>query len=480
MGPRATRRLVTAAVAATVALTAFATSSAGAVSRPAEDAPDHWDRRVAPIAAQVEKLRGLEFEHPVPVQYLSDAAFRKRIGAQSSKLTKRDRRQVADLQATLRAFGLIDADTDIVKSLRTVSEAGTAAYYDIAAKKIVIRGKGPLDADHKATLAHELTHVLQDQHFDLQKLRADAAGSKTVSSGALTGVIEGDAERIKDKYLRTLSRADRTAYDAATQKAGDAAESEIASAPELVKAEFTAPYVFGPLVLDVLTAHGGNHAVDDAFGRGAPTDKVYLDPTEALHDPTTTPVRTPSIPKGAHRIGEAGQIGAFDLYTLLASRIDRQTALTAADGWTGDRYVTYRSDGRVCARATIATAAAGTRATVAALQGWSSSMPEATITAGPGKRRTTVTSCESDAVAAPTTGQVDRAIRLLAIRDSILGSAVQGGAPTALATCVAHRVVQDPVVVGAADQDTAPTPAVEQQLRDLFAASARDCRSGGA
>src|SRR3954470_7331776 len=345
--PRAARTFVGAIALVTVMITALGASVAGAVARPAADGQT-WDRQIAPIAARVAKLRKLSFDHPVAGRDLSDAAFGKRVGNRESKLTKSDRRKVANLQSTLRAFGLIDADTDIVKSIDELSGAGVLAYYDPQAKEVVVRGKGALDVNRKATLAHELTHVLQDQHFDLVERRRAAADSDTSSSGALTALIEGDAERIKDAYLRGLSAADRKAYDANEAEVQDSVMTEIESAPELVKIEFSAPYIFGPMVLDVLTAHGGNRAVDEALQRGAPTDKIYLEPAEALRDPKVTKVSTPKLPKGAHRLGRADEIGAFDLYTLLASRIDRQEALTAADAWTGDRYVTYRDNGRVC------------------------------------------------------------------------------------------------------------------------------------
>ena len=482
-GPRVPRshprRIVIAVAVATVSLMVLGSPAAVAAGRATEATPEAWDKQVAPIAARVSKLRGLTFDHPVPVHYLSDGAFRKRVGLKASKLTKADRNQVADLQSTLRAFGLIDASTDLVKSLDAVSEAGVLAFYDPQAKDIVIRGKGPLDVDRKATLAHELTHVLQDQHFDLQKLRHAAAASKTSSSGALTALIEGDAERIKAAYLRGLTPADRAAYDAAEAKTGESVDSEIESAPELVKVEFSAPYLFGPSVLDVLTAHGGNHAVDAALQRGAPTDKIYLDPAEALGDPKATPVAAPSIPNGAHRVGKPDEIGAFDLFTLLASRIDRQAALSGADAWTGDRVVTYRSQGRVCARATIASTAAGTGALTGALRTWAAAMPDASVATGPGPRRTTVTSCDTGKIAAPTSDQVEGALRLLAVRNSIFASAVHGGVPTSIGECVAHRIVKEPILANSIDQDAAPSADVQRQLQQLTIALADECRSAG-
>jgi hypothetical protein len=469
---------VTALAVATVA-TALAVPAAGASGRPTDAASDGWDDQVAPIAARVEKLRDLEFDHPVPVRYLTDKAFRKRVGVKESKLTKADRRELGDLQATLRAFGLIDAGTELLEAFDQVQDAGVAAFYDPEKEEVVVRGKGTLDVDRKVTLAHELTHVLQDQHFDLQDLRRAASDSETSSSGALTALIEGDAERIQDAYLRRLSAADRDAYDAAEAKAGESAVAEMASAPELLKVEIGAPYLFGPAVLEVLTEHGGNRAVDAAFERGAPTDKIYLEPAAALRDSEATEVETPAIPKGARRVGEPDQIGPFDLFTLLASRIDRQDALDGADAWAGDRFVAYRSKGEVCARATIASTKNGAGVLDDALRAWARAMPDATVTRGPGPRRTTVTSCDSATVAAPTAEQVQAAMRLLATRNAIFASSVESGVSTALGTCVAHRIVREPLLQRSIDEDVELSPEMEQEMGELFASVASSCRATG-
>jgi hypothetical protein len=478
---RAGRSTLAALVTALVVATALGGSAAAAAAstRPAENAPGSWDHQVAPIAAKVEKLRGLDFDHPVPVHYLADAAFRKRVGVKASKLSRADRRKVGDLQATLRALGLIDANTDIVEALDAVQDAGVAAFYDPKGKEIVVRGKGALDVEHKVTLAHELTHVLQDQHFDLRELRRAASDSKTSSSGALTALVEGDAERIQHAYLKRLSKADQTAYDAAEAKASDSVESEIASAPELVKIELGAPYIFGPAVLDLLAAHGGNRSVDTAFRQGAPSDEIYLDPSAALRDVQVAEVATPPIPTGAHRIGKPDTIGPFDLFTVLASRIDRQAALSAADGWAGDRFVAYRSEGRVCARAVIAGTTGGASALTAGLRAWAAAMPAASVEAGPGPRLVTLTSCDTGGIAAPTADRTQGAVRLLATRNAIFTSAVRSGASNALAKCVAHHVVKAPLLRSSIDRDAAPSSEMEQELGALFASTASNCRATG-
>ena len=82
-------------------------------------------------------------------------------------------------------------------------------------KEIVIRGT-KLDVSHRVTLAHELTHVLQDQYFDLPAIqqRASTDDERTGgSSGAVTALIEGDASRVEHEYLKGFLALQRKQYD---------------------------------------------------------------------------------------------------------------------------------------------------------------------------------------------------------------------------------------------------------------------------
>ena len=67
-----------------------------------------WDKRVEPIAREVEKLRGLDFEHPVPVDFLSEAAFKKNIAVDRDKLSADDKKEIRRAQSQLRSIGLLE------------------------------------------------------------------------------------------------------------------------------------------------------------------------------------------------------------------------------------------------------------------------------------------------------------------------------------------------------------------------------------
>jgi Protein of unknown function (DUF2510) len=447
------------------------------VTRSEKTYPKAWDPQVAPIAEKVAALRGLSFEHPVPIRYLSDEEFKRLVGVDSDTLTASDRKEIENLATTLRALGLIDANTDLLKSLDTAKQSGTLAFYSPSNEEIVVRGTGPIDVEKQATLAHELTHVLQDQHFDLQGLRHDVADSKTASNGALTALVEGDAERIKFDYLRGLPQSDRDAYDAAEAKLGSGIDAEMKDVAEIVRIELGAPYSFGPAVIKALTAKDGNAAVDDALRRGKPSDEIYLDPASALSDRDPVEVNEPSIAKGDHQVGKADTIGAFDLYTVLATRLDRQAALDAADTWAGDRMVTYKSGTQECVKATIVSKAPAGAATMAnALATWAAARPGSSVEKDLDRSRSTLTACDGGAAIAPDTAKLEGAMVLLATRNSLLAEILDQGAPVAVSECVSHGLIKTPAVIAITEQpDVVPSAAAQAEVRAASGALTQQC-----
>src|SRR5712692_7568332 len=180
---------------ATIVTTVSLPARASAVALP------RWDPRVKPIAEAVEHLRGLKFKHPVTVDLLSDSAFAERFGA-TRPFSKAEEAYLFRDAAQWRALGLISGDVDLAKSLRAI-KAGVPGFYDSRRQRVEIRSKH-LDPFTKVRLSHELTHVLQDQHFDLLKLQTQVARNHW-APGALLAVVEGDAERIRMRYLAGLS-----------------------------------------------------------------------------------------------------------------------------------------------------------------------------------------------------------------------------------------------------------------------------------
>jgi len=309
--------------------------------------PSEWNPRVAPITSWVSKERELEFTHPVQVNFLTDKEYTARSTEGGDDDSVESQQYYADQLAQLRALGFVTGDVDLAKANDTLSDSGTLAYYDPDLEQVFVRGT-ELTPAVRVTLAHELTHVLQDQNFDLQRLDDLSTGQATV----LRALAEGDATKVEDAYVETLSKADKASYDKETKESGDQATEDLdKDVPSILTTIFASPYILGPRFVDYLDAKGGWKAINEAL-QDPPTEEAMFDPITYDTDAAAKKTVTIDPPEGAEVI-ETDEFGPTTWFLLLASRMDPKNALAAVDGWGGDQYVVYRKDDKVCLNATI-------------------------------------------------------------------------------------------------------------------------------
>ncbi len=441
--------------------------------------PKRWDPRIAPIADEVAKLRKLDFEHPVAAEFLDDAAFEKKVTTDRGKLSTQDKRDLERSQAQLRAVGLIGADVDLFDAVGSLQTSGVLAYYDPKTKKITVKGTNLDDVSTRVTVAHELTHALQDQHFDLQKLEKAAAADH--GSTVLHTIAEGDAVRIQNAYEKTLSAADQQAYASQDAQTSEQAQSEITAkgVPDSLSVVFQAPYVLGPSMLDAVIAKDQDKGVDALFEDPPTADAAFVTPSTLIDHRTFQTVPTPKLEAGEKRAGKPDVFGSLSLFQVLSSRIDNATALSAADAWDGDSMVTFTRNDQTCLRATFAGRGTdGTKTIGAALQQWATQMPAGSATVDAAADRVTLTACDPGSAATAIPNKPLASLVYVASRDGLFSELLKSGFSTQEATCSADTVVRDPVfapVIEAAgtDPNAAPDPAlvtaVQQRVREIVA-----------
>jgi hypothetical protein len=195
----------------------------------------------------------------------------------------------------------------------------------------------------RVTLAHELTHVLQDQHFDLTRIGDFEDGRASV----MRALAEGDATRIEDKYIdEKLTDAERKAYEKESQQGADESQKEVdAKVPPILTTVFSSPYILGPQLIDTLEALGPKK-IDEAL-QDPPSEEAMFDPRTFQTGALTAQEVKVDAPQGAEVL-EKSEFGPTTWFLMLASRMDAKVALQATDGWGGDQYVVYRQDKKVC------------------------------------------------------------------------------------------------------------------------------------
>ncbi len=399
--------------------------------------PTHWDPRLAPLVSVVERLRGLRFEHPVAADFYSDARFRQVTNDGLDEPATRS--EIQRVAAELRALGLADATVDLAKSYRTLSDSTTLATYDPKTKHIAIRGT-TLDVAHDVTIVHELTHALQDQHFDLAALDRKAQPTHTEAVRAL---IEGDARNVEDRYVDSLSKADKAKYDAAQAKLSDDAGASIASVPDAIVLSQQTPYEMGARLIRALRFEGGSAAVDRAFKAPPLAERFVFDPVAFLDHERVIKVPAAPLLKGAKLLDNEGEFGSLDLFILLAERIDAHQALTATDALRGDHATLYTLHNTTCVSIQFAAGdRAGGAVLLSALRQWNAAMPPGHTSV---QRQNATTAllraCDAGARSPKVTHHSAQAYTLPVSRVELLNTFLGQGAERHVAWCASTRVV---------------------------------------
>ena len=361
--------------------------------------PKAWDPRVKPLADFVAGHRHLAWDHPVTVNFLSAAGYHK--AAVGDDTSSGGSGGAADKQAAnneagmMRALGLIEGPVDLQAAANTLEDDGTLAFYSPKTKQAYVRGTS-LTPGVRTTLVHELTHALQDQHFDLSALEDAADNGVNRDPEALRALVEGDAMRVESQYHDQLSDADQSEADNEQQGTSDQQNKVQTQVPPALVDLFGSAYEFGEPFVQLLAAVKGDSAVDAAFSDPPTAFAQVWDPFVFVNRDHLQPVDPFRAPSGAKTF-ESGNLGSMAWYEMLIQRMPPAIALAAVDGWAGDQFVSYTSGKRVCVDARFKGAStADDGEMLSALQVWQAGRPAGTATVGHDTDRglVTVHSCD--------------------------------------------------------------------------------------
>ena len=309
---------------------------------PANNLTPEQARVVEEVKGQVSAIRGLEWKASLPVRFLTKDQLSQRVREINAEEMAEHRDEMAADESVLKLLQLIDKDVDYAKTLDSILAGGVLGFYDYEEKQLFVgAADGPLSPAVKATLAHELTHALTDQHFDFGNRRKVLEDEqRTEESFAFSALIEGDAELVttmwQERHLSPRERAEAAV-------GGSADSGAYARAPRYLLESLFFPYQSGQLFARSRHRAGGFAEVDNAY-RNPPTSTEHI-----LHPETYAAGQTwspPALPDVAASTGcgnvDSGTLGEFDMVQLLSAEISRTDANNAAAGWNGDAFRAVR------------------------------------------------------------------------------------------------------------------------------------------
>jgi hypothetical protein len=305
--------------------TPAATVSAGGVLPPA----------ISQVADQVAKVRGLAFERPVAPEPLTTEQINGVVRDQLEEELPVDR--TANQQRAWIAMGVLPGGTDLRQSVIDFETSEIIGFYDSSTHQLVFVGGQAPTPFERLTLAHELTHALDDQHFDLTRLDALDRACLDDRAEAFLSLAEGNAQETMIRWGQAnLSAQDR--IDLQTEVA------EIppppAGIPPFVQDLFSFPYPNGQAFVEALLAKGGEGAVNDAFRNPPASTEQVLHPDKYPGDApqvVAVPDLGPKLGNGWNDL-DFQDVGEGWLRLMLALRASEPDAEAAAAGWDGGQY----------------------------------------------------------------------------------------------------------------------------------------------
>jgi hypothetical protein len=335
-----------------------------------------------PVAEKfVEDHRGLKYKTPPKVTFLADADF----VAQLNKDNGIDADSYATESRVLHALALVDDHPDLAKAEQELEGSSVVGFYDPTSKQLYVRGVDAR-ASVRQVLVHELTHALQDQWFSINRDNP----SDDESDLAFRTLVEGDAVRIQDEYVASLSAADQRQVAVDENAAG----TPPADVPDVLEELDAFPYVVGPRFAQEVVSAAGQARLDAAF-KNPPVSTAQVIHSRLFLKGTQPAKVDPPVGDGA--VIDKGVLGEFGLDLILERLItkgevsDAQAGSITA-GWSGDRYVAWDQGSQSCVRDRFQmSSGAATTALLGALAKFAADHPGTTVE---GSGPVVLTACE--------------------------------------------------------------------------------------
>ncbi len=311
--------------------------------KPSEGKPKHAGDTPADIAEiehQVEVVRGLDFTREVAVNPIGDATMDRKLSkafAQTYPVRFYARRTRA-----WRTIGVIPPSADIRESLLAFQTGQVVGFYNPADGELVyLSGGDVLDSlTERVILAHELTHAIDDQHFDLTRIDDVLATCDDETFQAALGAVEGNAQHFATEVAREFPGG-------SIDQGGGGLASGV---PPFIMQLQLWPYTAGQRFIDALDRRGGVKAVNGAIDTFPRSTEQIIHPERYPND-VPQPVDVPDL---SAQLGDGWRdldvmtVGEAWLQTMLRLRLDHATADDAAAGWDGGTYRAW-TDGNAVA-----------------------------------------------------------------------------------------------------------------------------------
>jgi len=351
MGPHSNRlhfglRVLLLSLALSLCAAAVHAQQAAVASPPADSKPATDADFIAAadeVLGQMSQITGLKLLTPLKKSLRSREEIRAYVIKEMNE-EKNPAERYAD-QRSAEAFGLLPKGFDLDSFMVNVLTEQIEGLYDPKAREFYIADWSPL-SDQRMVMAHELTHALEDQHFQIETW-VRAARPNEDAELARDAVLEGSAMAAMVDYLmlgtgRTLK--DLPDFDPGVLIGDLGSTPTLQKAPPFLKDVLIFPYLGGLTFSAAVMRNTGWAALPGVFEKPPVSTQQILHP--ALYRSGKTPAVV-ALPRLEKLLGsdwsklDENTMGEFGWKEVLKQFLDNDRAKTLAAAWDGDRYAVF-------------------------------------------------------------------------------------------------------------------------------------------
>jgi hypothetical protein len=246
-------------------------------------------------------------------------------------------------EVLLKAFGLAPKEFAYRAFLIKLLTEQVAGYYDPKAQQFYLADWIELEGQ-KPVMAHELTHALQDQHFNLRRFEKWPKGDSDAELAA-HALIEGDATLAMTLYM---AKNPLIALAFIRSLSGqEVASEQFKQAPRALRESLLFPYEQGSAWATQLYRRGGWEMVSQAFTKLPQSSEQILHAEKYFSYEAPQKLTLPdfrSVLGPSWKRVESDVNGEWGCYLILDEFLNNPTeSKQASAGWGGDRFAVYET-----------------------------------------------------------------------------------------------------------------------------------------
>ena len=295
------------------------------------------------VLGEMSQITGLKLRTPLKKTLRSREEIRAYVIKEMDD--EKDPKERYASARSAEAFGLIPKNFDFDTFMVDLLTEQIAGLYDPKTHEFYVADWIPL-SDQRMVMAHELTHALEDQHFNIEPW-VKAARPNDDAELAREAVLEGSATAAMIDYLlkdtgRTLK--DLPEFDPSLFLGNLSDTPTLAKAPLFLKDALLFPYLNGLQFSAAALKRGGWPALPGMFEKPPASTQQILHPELYRLGQKPAEIHEPEIGKllGADwNTLDSNVLGEFGWREVLKQFLDAERAKPIAAEWRGDHYTVY-------------------------------------------------------------------------------------------------------------------------------------------